>query len=55
MSFIGRFNKFMCNKCKVIVYVSAFPEGWIYVTPKMDKIEHYCKECEEKREKKNGR
>ena len=45
--FIGRRNHFKCNGCDATVAVIKYPKGWIYITPKMGVIEHYCVDCQE--------
>jgi hypothetical protein len=53
MSFVGRFNKFVCDKCGYTAFVKAYPDGWIYIpTPPMG-VNHHCDGCERKRKKKN--
>ena len=56
--YLGRFNKFQCDRCQKIVFDTGpkLPKGWIFIPSSVitgGHVTHRCDECEAKRKSKN--
>lgn len=45
--FLGRYNKFQCDKCLTKQFAEKWPEDWIYGGGKFSQpVTHFCPKCQ---------